>query len=479
MQAKAMNAKRDLTTGALLPKIILFTLPLIATGILQLLFNTADTIVVGRWGGETKEAREAALAAVGSCGALINLIINMFFGLSVGAGVCVAQELGARQYHEVKKTVHTSVLVAVLCGAVVSVIGFILARPLLTLMGTEPAVLDEAVPYMRAYFIGAPANTVYNYCAAILRSSGDTTHPLVFLSVAGVVNVGLNLVMVTVFSLGALGVGIATAVAQWISCILILRHMMCLQDHCHLSLRELKIDRAKLKKVVAIGIPAGLQGMVFSISNVLIQSSVNSFGQTTVAAKTAASSLTDYIYIAQNSLYHAALTFVGQNAGARDYRRVRHSIFCCMGTVTVLGLVLGGLVILFGEPLLSIYAPGNESVVHIGMIPVRILSSTYFLCGLMDVGSGVLRGLGKSVRAMIISLVGSCVTRIIWIYTVFAADHTLEVLYACYPLSWALTATTYFTMAFIFLHRLEVQRKSSDLAVDVNINPTVSQEVTE
>lgn len=477
MSTKAIKANRDLTSGALLPKIILFTLPLIATGILQLLFNTADIIVVGRWGGETKEAREAALAAVGSCGALINLIINMFFGLSVGAGVCVAQELGARQYHEVKKTVHTSVLVAVLCGAVVSVIGFVLARPLLTLMGTEPAVLDEAVPYMRAYFIGAPANTVYNYCAAILRSSGDTTHPLVFLSVAGVVNVGLNLVMVTVFSLGALGVGIATAASQWISCILILRHMIRLNDHCHLSLRELKIDRAKLKKVVAIGIPAGLQGMVFSTSNVLIQSSVNSFGQATVAAKTAASSLTDYIYIAQNSLYHAALTFVGQNVGARDYRRVRHSIFCCMGTVTVLGLVLGGLVILFGEPLLSIYAPGNESVIEIGMIPVRILSATYFTCGLMDVGSGVLRGLGKSFRAMIISLVGSCVTRIIWIYTVFAADHTLEVLYACYPLSWVLTAATHFTMAFIVLHNLERQGRSGPMT-DVNTT-LLSEEVTE
>lgn len=477
MSTKAIKANRDLTSGALLPKIILFTLPLIATGILQLLFNTADIIVVGRWGGATKEAREAALAAVGSCGALINLIINMFFGLSVGAGVCVAQELGARQYHEVKKTVHTSVLVAVLCGAVVSVIGFVLARPLLTLMGTEPAVLDEAVPYMRAYFIGAPANTVYNYCAAILRSSGDTTHPLVFLSVAGVVNVGLNLVMVTVFSLGALGVGIATAAAQWISCILILRHMIRLNDHCHLNLRELKIDPVKLKKVVAIGIPAGLQGMVFSTSNVLIQSSVNSFGQATVAAKTAASSLTDYIYIAQNSLYHAALTFVGQNAGAQNYRRVRYSIFCCMGTVTVLGLVLGGLVILFGEPLLSIYAPGNESVIEIGMIPVRILSATYFTCGLMEVGSGVLRGLGKSFRAMIISLVGSCVTRIIWIYTVFAADHTLEVLYACYPLSWVLTAATHFTMAFIVLHNLERQGRSGPMT-DVNTT-LLSEEVTE
>lgn len=477
MQAKAIKANRDLTSGALLPKIILFTLPLIATGILQLLFNTADTVVVGRWGGETEEAREAALAAVGSCGALINLIINLFFGLSVGAGVCVAQELGARQYDEVKKTVHTSVLTAILGGAVVAVVGFVLARPLLTLMGTEPAVLDEAVPYMRAYFVGAPANMVYNYCAAMLRSTGDTTHPLIFLSVAGAVNVGLNLVMVIAFGLGALGVGIATAASQWISCILILRHMIRLNDYCRLNPRELKIDAVKLKKIVAIGIPAGLQGMVFSISNVLIQFSVNSFGQTTVAANTASGNLTDYIYIAENSLYHAALTFVGQNAGAQNYRRVRHSIFCCMGTVTVLGLLLGGAVILFGEPLLAVFAPGNEEVIRIGMVRVRILSATYFTCGLMDVGSGVLRGLGKSLRAMIISLVGSCVTRIIWIYTVFAADHTLEVLYACYPLSWVLTAVTHFTVAFIVLHKLEKRGRSGPMT-DVNTS-LLSEEVTE
>ena len=460
MLRSAARSDRDLTSGPLLPKIILFTLPLIATGLLQLLFNTADTVVVGRWGGETREAREAALAAVGSCGALINLIINLFFGLSVGAGVCVAQELGARHYDEVKKTVHTSVLTALLCGVAVGVAGFFLARPLLTLMGTEPAVLDEAVPYMRAYFIGAPANMVYNYCAAMLRSTGDTTHPLIFLSVAGVVNVGLNLMMVLAFGLGALGVGIATAAAQWISCLLILRHMTHLDGHCHLDLRALSIDPVKLRKIVSIGIPAGLQGVVFSVSNVLIQSSVNSFGQTTVAANTAAANLTDYIYIAENSLYHAALTFVGQNIGAQNFRRVKRSILCCAGTVTVLGLLLGTAVIAFGEPLLGIFAPGNQAVIEIGMVRVKILSATYFLCGLMDVGSGVLRGLGKSLRAMIISLVGSCATRIIWIYTVFAADRTLEVLYSCYPLSWLLTALTHFTVAFLVLHGLEKRARN-------------------
>lgn len=457
MSKSASRADRDLTHGALLPQIILFTLPLIATGILQLLFNTADTVVVGRWGGETKEAREAALAAVGSCGALINLIINFFFGLSVGAGVCAAQELGAKQYDEVRKTVHTSVLTALVCGAIVAVVGFVLARPMLTLMGTEPEVLDEAVPYMRAYFVGAPANMVYNYCAAILRSDGDTTHPLAFLSVAGAVNVVLNIVMVTVFGLGALGVGIATAVSQWISCILILWHMMRMKGACRLELQHLRVDFRKLRRIISIGIPAGLQGVVFSLSNVLIQSSVNSFRRTTVAANTAAANLTDYVYIAMNSLYHAALTFVGQNVGAKDFRRVKQSILCCVGTVTVVGGVLGALVIVFGMPLLGIFAPGNLAVEEIGMIRVRVLASTYFLCGLMDVGSGVLRALGKSLRAMIISLVGSCVTRIIWIYTVFAMYRTLEVLYLCYPISWILTAATHFTVAAVVLHRMERQ----------------------
>lgn len=455
MSTKAIRAERDLTKGPLLPQIIVFAIPLVLTGILQLLFNTADTVVVGRWGGETEEAREAALAAVGSCGSLINLIINLFFGLSVGANVCAAQELGAKRYDDVQKTVHTSVLTALICGVFLSVVGFFLARPLLTLMGTEPSVLDEAVPYMRAYFFGAPANIVYNYCAAILRSKGDTTHPLIFLSVAGVVNVGLNLVMVLAFGLGALGVGIATAVAQWISCILVVLHMTRLQDACRLNLRELRIDPQKLKRIVLIGIPSGLQGMIFSLSNVLIQSSVNSFGKATVAANTASSNVSDYLYTAQNALYHTVLSFAGQNLGAHNLRRVKKSIVCCVGTVMAIWLVLGGSILLFGEQLLGIFAPGNDSVVEIGMVRLRIIISTYFLCGIMDVGCGVLRACGKSFQSMIISLVGSCLTRIIWIYTAFAATHSYAVLFWGYPISWALTAMAHFTFAFLTLRKME------------------------
>ena len=445
---------RDLTQGALLPKIIVFALPLIATGILQLLFNTADSVVVGRWGGDTKEECETALAAVGSCGSLINLIINFFFGLSVGAGVCVAQDLGARRYDDVERVIHTSVLTALVSGVVVAAAGMVFARPLLTMMGTEPVVLDLAVPYMCAYFAGAPANMVYNYCAAIMRSNGDTLHPLAFLTVAGAANVGLNLVMVLVFDLSALGVGIATAVSQWISCILIVWYMGRDKGPCRLDLRRLRIDREKLRRVILIGIPAGIQGMVFSLSNVLIQSSVNSFGKATVAANTSASNLCDYVYTSQNALYHAALTFVGQNVGAHRYDRIKKAALCCIGVVTTVGLVVGFLIVAFGPQLLSIWSPGNAQVIEIGMIRLRILASTYFLCGIMEVGSGVLRGLGKSLISMIVSIIGSCLIRIIWIYTVFAAVHTLDMLYLSYPVSWLLTALAHFTFVIITVRKI-------------------------
>lgn len=445
---------RDLTEGALLPKIIVFALPLIATGILQLLFNTADTVVVGRWGGDTQEECETALAAVGSCGSLINLIITFFFGLSVGSGVCAAQYLGAKQYDEVEKVVHTSVLTALICGSGVGVLGIVLARPLLTLMGTDPSVLDQAVPYMCAYFMGAPANMVYNYCAAILRSDGDTMHPLLFLSVAGGANVILNLVMVLVFDLGALGVGIATAVSQWISCILILGFMAHTEGPFKLRFSRLRIDRGKLRKMTYIGIPAGVQGMVFGLSNVLIQSSINSFGKAVVAANTASANVCDYVYTTQNALYHAALTFVGQNVGAHRYERIRSCALGCVGVVTAVGGMIGALVVIFGEALLGIYSPGNAEVIAIGMVRIRILASSYFLCGIMEVGSGVLRGLGKSFTSMVVSVVGSCLLRVVWIYTVFAEFRTLEVLYLSYPVSWILTAVAHFLFAILAVKRL-------------------------
>ncbi len=459
METAGIKKNRDFTQGALLPRIILFALPLMATGILQMLFNTADTIVVGRWGGETKIECENALAAVGSCGSLNALIINFFMGLAVGVGVCVAHDVGAKDYNGVQKTVHTAVITSAICGVLLCLAGMFLSRPLLTLMGTDEQVLDQAVSYMRAFFLGTPASMVYNYCAAALRSKGDTTRPLIFLSIAGVVNVGLNLVMVLVFHLGAIGVGLATAAANWISASLILWYMTNREDLCRIEWKKLRIYPEKLKKMFYIGFPASIQGMAFSFSNVVIQSSVNSLGKAVVAANTAAGNVSDYLYVAQNSVYNAAITFVGQNVGAKKYERIKSCVLNCVVVVTAIGLIGGILELVFGEFLLGLYSPGNEEVIRIGMTRLRYLALTYFLCGVMEVGSGTLRGLGKSVVSMAISLTGTCLFRVVWVATAFAHFQTIEVLYLSYPISWALSAIANYTLVFVLVRRLK--RKSA------------------
>lgn len=447
---------RDFTQGPLLSRIILFSLPLIATSILHLLFNTADTIVVGRWGGETPEECANALAAVGSCGALINLIINLFMGLSLGAGVCVAHAIGAKRYDDVEHVVHTSVVVAFIGGAIVTVFGYFMSKPLLLLMGTEASVLAEAVPYMQAYFMGMIANMIYNYCASMLRSTGDTVHPLIFLSVAGVVNVVLNLIMILVFHQGARGVGIATAVSQWVSCIMILIFMMRSKENpCHLDLKRLRVNLKALRKIITIGIPAGIQSALFSVSNVTIQSSVNSLGSVVVAGNTASANLEGYIYATQNSIYNAALTFVGQNMGARRFDRIKKISVYCLGVVTVVGVVVSGTMALFGEQLIGLYAPGNHAVIEKGLIRFYICGLTHLLCGIMEVGCGCVRGMGKSIAPTLISLVGACLSRVVWVYTVFplAPEHfRQQVLYYVYPISWGATAIVYFIVFYILLH---------------------------
>ena len=440
---------RDFTEGPLLSRIILFSLPLIATSILQLLFNTADTIVVGRWGGETAEAYENALAAVGSCGALINLIINLFMGLSLGAGICVAQAIGSKKYDRLEKIVHTSVLTAIVLGIVTSIFGFFMARPLLQLIGTERAVLDQAVPYMKAYFVGIAANMLYNYCAAIIRSTGDTVRPLIFLTTAGIANVLLNLVMVLVFRQGALGVGVATAASHWISCIMIVVYMMRKDGPCRLYLKKLSIDWNVLRHIVIIGLPAGLTGALFSISNVTIQSSVNSLGKITVAGNAASGNLEGYIYVAQNAIYQATLTFIGQNTGAQRADRIKRIAIWSLVCAVVVGLAVSGVMLLFAPQLIGLYAPNNQPVIDKGMTRLFIVGATHFLCGIMEVGCGCVRGMGKSLGPMVISLLGSCVFRIVWVVTVFQMvpdSIKLQTLYWSYPLSWILTSAVYFVV---------------------------------
>lgn len=445
---RSRSQEMNMTEGPVLGKMILFTLPVLASGILQLLFNAADVAVVGKFVGE------AAMAAVGGCGALINLITNLFIGLSVGAGVIAAQDLGAKRYGDVNQLVSTSLTASLIGGVVVGVFGFALAEPLLRLMDTPDDVLAEAVPYMCAYFCGMPGCLVYNYLAAILRSGGDTKRPLYFLTTAGVVNVILNLVMVLGFGMGAIGVGIATAVSQYVAAGLTVFYMLRTEGYFRIT--GFRVSGPKLLRMVTIGLPAGLQGCMFSLSNVIIQSTVNGYATTVIAGNTAASNLEGFVYIAMNSVYHTALTFVGQNVGAGKYDRIKKISLQCIGMVMVIGLGLGESVFIFGKYLLQIYVTEENSaaVTAAGLNRLSVICSTYFLCGLMDVACGILRGMGKAIQPMIVSLLGSCVFRIVWVATVcpLYPDNILA-LYISYPISWILTAAVQYVFCVYFYRR--------------------------
>ncbi|MBQ9131505.1 MAG: MATE family efflux transporter [Clostridia bacterium] len=456
---------RDFTVGPILPQIIKFSIPLMITGVMQLLFNTADTVMVGRWGGATPEECENALAAVGSCGSLINLIVILFANLSLGAGVSVAQDIGSKNWDGVQKTVHTSVVLAFFSSVVVMLIGFIGARPLLILMGTDPAVLDGAAAYMVAYFCGIPATMLYNYCSAILRNSGETVRPLRYLLVAGIVNVGLNFVMVLVFHLGAMGVGIATAASLWVSCILIVVHMMRTDACYRLDWRKLGIDVKKLKIILRIGIPAGVQGMIFSFSHVMIQSPINSFGKAVVAGNAAAVNIDGYAYQPMNAIYQVAVTFVAQHKGAKKFQRMKKCILLCVLSVVVVGMALCWTILALGPYLLQFYVPGNPEAIEAGMARMNTALSVYFLCGLMEVGSGIMRGLGRSTTSMVTSLVGSVAFRIVWILWIFPLNPTLTMLYLSYPIAWVLTSCAHYILSF-FAVRQEIRKAEQERVLD-------------
>ena len=449
------SQKLNMTEGPVLGKMIIFTIPVLVSGVLQLLFNAADVAVVGQFAGE------AAMAAVGSCGALINLIVNLFIGLSVGAGVIAAQELGAKRYDEVDKLISTALTSSIIGGFVVMIFGICLAEPLLRLMDTPDDVLSEAVPYMRAYFCGMPGCLVYNYMAAILRSSGDTKRPLYFLSAAGVVNVILNLVMVLGLHMGAVGVGVATAASQYVAAGATLIYMS--KTKTSLGLTGFKVHGRKLLRMVTIGLPAGLQGCMFSLSNVIIQSAVNAYPTVTIAGNTAAGNLEGFVYTAMNSVYHTALTFIGQNVGAGKYERIKKISFQCAGMVLVIGLTLSGLLVFFGDKLLLIYASGEnrDLIVQAGLNRLSVIAATYFLCGLMDVGCGILRGMGKAMQPMIVSLLGSCVFRIIWVFTVCPLyPNNILALYISYPISWIVTGGVHYLFCFYFYRKLMKKREA-------------------
>ena len=440
----------DMIHGPLLGKILLFTLPLMVSSILQLLFNAADIIVVGRYAGSD------ALAAVGSTGALINLLTNMFIGFSVGANVLVARYYGAGKPDEVSETVHTSVMLSIIGGILLAAIGIIFASPLLELMGTPENVLPLAALYVRIYFAGMPVTLLYNYGSAILRAIGDTKRPLYYLAVAGVLNIILNLIFVIVFEMSVAGVALATILSQTLSAILVIRCLMHTEGGCHLDLHQLKIHSHKLWKILQLGLPAGLQGSIFSLSNVLIQSSVNSFGAIAMAGNSAAANIEGFTYVAMNSFYQAAITFVSQNMGAMEFKRIRKIAWQCLACVTVTGALLGNLSFFFGHQLLGIYSDEAE-VIRYGIYRLEVIGTTYFLCGIMDVCVGCLRGIGYSFLPMVVSLLGACGFRILWIFTVFKGHHDLHTLYISYPISWAITASVHM-ICFLILYRRMVKK---------------------
>lgn len=447
----------DMTEGPLLTKVLFFALPIMLSGILQLLFNAADTIVVGRFAGNE------ALAAVGSVGSLNNLIISLFIGLSVGVNVLVARFTGARENENVSETVHTAVLLSLAGGLGLSVIGIALARPLLELMGSPEDVIDLAVLYVRIIFAGMPVQMLYNFCAAILRAVGDTKRPLYFLTVAGVINVVLNLAFVIGLHMSVAGVALATIISQAVSAVLVTRSLMTMDGPIRLHPARLHINGKMLRQILAIGLPAGIQSSVFSLSNVVIQSSVNSFGSIVIAGNAAAANVGNFVYQAMNTFQQAVTCFAGQNIGARKPARVLRALYVCQLWSVLFGLVFGLLSCAFGTQLLSLYT-SDAQVIAVGLERMYVVCGPYFLCGVMDVMTGVLRGIGYSLLPMVVSLLGACAFRILWVVTVFAAVPTMNCLMISYPVSWALTFAVLVVIFALLWKRLCRQYTKEELA---------------
>lgn len=437
----------DMCSGPILKKILIFSIPLMLSGVLQLLFNAADVIVVGRFAGSQ------SLAAVGSTTALINLLINIFIGLSVGANVVVARAYGGKRERDVSESVHTAIALSLVSGVLLIIMGLAFSRLLLEMMGTPDDVLDKAALYMRIYFAGMPVVMLYNFGSAILRAVGDTRRPLYYLSAAGVVNVLLNLFFVIYLHMDVAGVALATVISQAISAFLVLRALGQSEGGLKLELKKIKIYKNKMFQIFKIGLPAGMQGAIFSISNVLIQSSVNSFGSVAMAGNAASANIEGFVYNAMNAVYQTNLSFTSQNMGGKKYTRITKIMFTCLGTVTAVGMLLGFGAYAFGGELLRIYSTDQE-VIQFGMLRMSIIATTYFACGWMDTMVGSLRGIGYSVLPMIVSLTGACGLRILWIFTIFAQHRTLASLYISYPVSWVITAGAHLICYFIITRKM-------------------------
>ena len=455
MPRRTASYEMDMTEGPLLGKMIRFAVPLMLTSMMQLLYNAADVVVVGRFAGAH------ALAAVSSTGSLINLIVNLFMGLSLGASVLVAQSFGAGKYKDVSEVVHTSILAAGISGLIVAVVGLLFSRGMLQLMNTPPEVLDLASIYLAIYFSGSIFNMVYNFGAAILRAVGDTRRPMYYLIVSGLINVVFNLIFVVGFRMSVAGVGLATIISQAVSAVLVLNCLRHAPGSIRLDVRKLRIHADKLVRLLKIGLPAGMQASVFSIANVVIQSSVNSFGADAMAGSGAASNIEAFVYASMSALYQAALTFTSQNVGAKKHRRIGRIMLVAQGCSLVVGVVLGGLALGFAPFLLGIYS-SEAHVIEMGVRRMAIICPTYFLCGYMDVMVGGLRGMGKSVVPMFVSILGACGLRVLWATFVFPHLGTLDALYWAYPLSWTITGTAHLVY-YLRVKRQTVERLKAEL----------------
>lgn len=444
----------DMIHGPLVGNILLYAFPLMLSGVLQLLFNAADIIVVGRFAGPQ------ALAAVGSTGSLTGLLTNLFIGISIGTNVLVARYYGAQNYESIKETIDTSIITAFFGGVILVLVGLFASRPLLAMMGTPSDVIDLSVLYMQIFFAGMPFQMLYNFGAAILRSVGDTRRPLYFLTIAGVINVLLNLFFVIVLEMSVAGVALATITAQGISCFLVLRCLIKSDTIIRLDVKDLKFSVTKMIAMLKVGLPAGFQGIVFSISNMLIQSSVNSFGSTVMAGNTAAQNVEGFVYTAMNAFYQTNLSFTSQNYGAKNHKRIDKVLFVCLALVAGVGLVLGTGAYLLGETLLGFYTTEAEVIAY-GMNRLAVISVGYFLCGMMDVMVGSIRGLGYAVMPMVVSLLGACALRVIWVLTIFQIYHTQFSLYISYPISWGITAAAHLCCYYVVRKKAFAKLKSN------------------
>ena len=422
----------DMCNGSIMDKLISFSLPLMLSGILQLMFNAVDIVVVGRFSGSQ------ALAAVGSTTALINIFTNLFIGISLGANVLAARFYASGKEKEMSETVHTAITLALISGIIMAGVGLLLAKLALELMGTPSDVIELSTLYMRIYFCGMPFFMLYNYGAAILRAVGDTKRPLIFLIISGVANAGLNMILVIIFHMGVAGVGIGTVISQLISCILVLRCLYKSEGCYQLRFSKLRIQKVYLRQIFQVGIPAGIKSTVINFSNALLQSSVNSFGSTAMAGYTAANNILGFLYASVNAVTQACMSFTSQNYGVGKYKRMDRVLINCLILSVVISGVLGCGSYAFGTEILKVYTE-DPKVIQCGLEILSMTTVTYFLCGIMDLFPGALRGMGRSGVPMILSIIGTVGTRIVWIFMLFPQHRSLKFLFISYPASWLFT----------------------------------------